>query len=170
MCRWLGVFGPTGKGFKERDQGARALTEAVTVRKSEVSLEHRFVFRMRWLEGRAKPATAHRDDFRGGEFEQALGAPRDAEAAALASPEGNVGIGRRQDEIIDAHDARVEALGKLAGRGVVASENAGAEGKGTLIGARHGFVEGQYQSPILVQWQRGHRATRALDVTLTKLE
>jgi thiamine phosphate synthase YjbQ (UPF0047 family) len=35
---------------------------------------------------------------------------------------------------------------------------------------RHGFVEGQYQSPILVQWQRGHRAARALHVTLTSLE
>jgi len=36
--------------------------------------------------------------------------------------------------------------------------------------SRRGFVEGQYQSPILVQWQRGHRPTRALDVTLTRLE
>jgi len=36
--------------------------------------------------------------------------------------------------------------------------------------SRRGFVEGQYQSPILVQWQRGHRATRALHVTLTRLE
>jgi thiamine phosphate synthase YjbQ (UPF0047 family) len=35
---------------------------------------------------------------------------------------------------------------------------------------RHGFVEGQYQSPILVQWQHGHRATRTLHVTLTSLE
>jgi hypothetical protein len=36
--------------------------------------------------------------------------------------------------------------------------------------SRRGFVEGQYQSPILVQWQRGHRPTRALHVTLTRLE
>jgi thiamine phosphate synthase YjbQ (UPF0047 family) len=35
---------------------------------------------------------------------------------------------------------------------------------------RPGFVEGEYQSPILVQWQRGHRGSRALDVTLTRLE
>jgi len=36
--------------------------------------------------------------------------------------------------------------------------------------SRRGFVEGQYQSPILVQWQRGHRPTRTLHVTLTRLE
>jgi thiamine phosphate synthase YjbQ (UPF0047 family) len=36
--------------------------------------------------------------------------------------------------------------------------------------ARHGFVEGQYQSPILVQWQRGHRPVRELQVTLTRLQ
>ena len=36
--------------------------------------------------------------------------------------------------------------------------------------SRRGFVEGQYQSPFLVQWQRGHRPTRALHVTLTRLE
>jgi len=36
--------------------------------------------------------------------------------------------------------------------------------------SRRGFVEGQYQSPILVQWQRGHHHTRALHVTLTRLE
>jgi thiamine phosphate synthase YjbQ (UPF0047 family) len=35
---------------------------------------------------------------------------------------------------------------------------------------RRGFVEGTYQSPILVQWQRGSRSTRALHVTLTRLE
>jgi len=35
---------------------------------------------------------------------------------------------------------------------------------------RRGFVEGRYQSPILVQWQRGPRAVRALHVTLTRLE
>jgi len=35
---------------------------------------------------------------------------------------------------------------------------------------RRGFVEGQYQSPILVQWQRGPRPLRVLDVTLTRLE
>jgi hypothetical protein len=33
-----------------------------------------------------------------------------------------------------------------------------------------GPVEGAYQSPILVQWQRPARATRVLDVTLTRLE
>ncbi|MBI4885496.1 MAG: hypothetical protein HY824_00215 [Acidobacteria bacterium] len=32
-----------------------------------------------------------------------------------------------------------------------------------------GLVEGTYQSPILVQWQRAPRATRVLDVTLTEL-
>lgn len=32
-----------------------------------------------------------------------------------------------------------------------------------------GFVEGTYQSPILVQWQRAPRETRTLDVTLTRL-
>lgn len=32
-----------------------------------------------------------------------------------------------------------------------------------------GFVEGTYQSPILVQWQRAPRETRVLDVTLTSL-
>jgi len=33
----------------------------------------------------------------------------------------------------------------------------------------HGaIVEGTYQSPILVQWNRGPRQSRALDVTLTR--
>ena len=32
-----------------------------------------------------------------------------------------------------------------------------------------GFVEGTYQSPILVQWQRAPRETRTLDVTLTQI-
>lgn len=31
-------------------------------------------------------------------------------------------------------------------------------------------VEGRYQSPILIQWQRTPRAGRVLDVTLTRLE
>ena len=35
---------------------------------------------------------------------------------------------------------------------------------------RQGFVEGVYQSPILVQWARPARQTRVLDVTLTRLE
>jgi len=35
---------------------------------------------------------------------------------------------------------------------------------------RRGFVEGRYQSPILVQWQRGPRQARVLHVTLTNLE
>jgi thiamine phosphate synthase YjbQ (UPF0047 family) len=35
---------------------------------------------------------------------------------------------------------------------------------------RRGFVEGTYQSPILVQWQRSPRATRVLHATLTRLE
>jgi hypothetical protein len=35
---------------------------------------------------------------------------------------------------------------------------------------RRGFVEGTYQSPILVQWQRGPRPVRTLHVTLTRLE
>jgi hypothetical protein len=35
---------------------------------------------------------------------------------------------------------------------------------------RRGFVEGPYQSPILVQWQRGPRSARVLHVTLTRLE
>jgi len=30
------------------------------------------------------------------------------------------------------------------------------------------IVEGTYQSPILVQWQRGNGHARALDVTLTR--
>ena len=34
----------------------------------------------------------------------------------------------------------------------------------------HGIIEGTYQSPILVQWQRAPRATRVLHVTLTQLE
>ena len=33
-----------------------------------------------------------------------------------------------------------------------------------------GFVEGPYQSPILVQWARPARRTRVLDVTLTRVE
>ena len=33
----------------------------------------------------------------------------------------------------------------------------------------HGIVEGTYQSPILVQWQRSPRGSRVLDVTLTEL-
>jgi len=33
----------------------------------------------------------------------------------------------------------------------------------------HGFIEGTYQSPILVQWQRSARQARRLDVTLTEL-
>ncbi len=35
---------------------------------------------------------------------------------------------------------------------------------------RTGFIEGTYQSPILVQWQHAPRATRQLDVTLTSLD
>lgn len=42
-----------------------------------------------------------------------------------------------------------------------------------LVADRHdgtpAFVEGTYQSPILVQWQRAPRETRTLDVTLTSL-
>ena len=33
----------------------------------------------------------------------------------------------------------------------------------------HGLIEGTYQSPILVQWQRAKRQTRVLEVTLTEL-
>ena len=33
----------------------------------------------------------------------------------------------------------------------------------------HGLIEGTYQSPILVQWQRAPREARCLDVTLTEL-
>ena len=33
---------------------------------------------------------------------------------------------------------------------------------------RGAIVEGTYQSPILVQWHRGHRQSRVLDVTLTR--
>ena len=35
---------------------------------------------------------------------------------------------------------------------------------------RRGFVEGQYQSPILVQWQKSPRPARVLHATLTRLE
>jgi thiamine phosphate synthase YjbQ (UPF0047 family) len=42
-----------------------------------------------------------------------------------------------------------------------------------LVAARDdgkpGIIEGTYQSPILVQWQRAPRQTRMLDVTLTEL-
>jgi thiamine phosphate synthase YjbQ (UPF0047 family) len=34
----------------------------------------------------------------------------------------------------------------------------------------HGIVEGTYQSPILVQWQRSRRQSRILHVTLTELQ
>jgi thiamine phosphate synthase YjbQ (UPF0047 family) len=34
----------------------------------------------------------------------------------------------------------------------------------------HGLIEGTYQSPILVQWQRAPRQTRILEVTLTELQ
>jgi thiamine phosphate synthase YjbQ (UPF0047 family) len=37
-------------------------------------------------------------------------------------------------------------------------------------GRRSGPVEGVYQSPILIQWQRAHRDMRELDVTLYRLE
>ena len=33
----------------------------------------------------------------------------------------------------------------------------------------HGLIEGTYQSPILVQWDRAPRETRVLDVTLSEL-
>lgn len=33
----------------------------------------------------------------------------------------------------------------------------------------HGLIEGTYQSPILVQWQRAPRESRVLEVTLTEL-
>jgi thiamine phosphate synthase YjbQ (UPF0047 family) len=36
--------------------------------------------------------------------------------------------------------------------------------------SRPAIVEGTYQSPILVQWQRAPRQTRTLDVTLTELQ
>jgi hypothetical protein len=35
---------------------------------------------------------------------------------------------------------------------------------------QRGFVEGTYQSPILVQWQRSPRPARVLHATLTRLE
>ena len=35
---------------------------------------------------------------------------------------------------------------------------------------RRGFIEGTYQSPILVQWQRSPRPVRVLHATLTRLE
>jgi hypothetical protein len=34
----------------------------------------------------------------------------------------------------------------------------------------HGLIEGTYQSPILVQWQRAPRQTRVLEVTLTEIQ
>ena len=34
----------------------------------------------------------------------------------------------------------------------------------------HGLIEGTYQSPILVQWDRAPRETRVLDVTLSELQ
>ena len=34
----------------------------------------------------------------------------------------------------------------------------------------HGLIEGTYQSPILVQWQRAPRQTRVLDVSLTEIQ
>ena len=34
----------------------------------------------------------------------------------------------------------------------------------------HGLIEGTYQSPILVQWQRAPRQARVLDVSLTELK
>jgi len=37
-------------------------------------------------------------------------------------------------------------------------------------GGRPGPVEGVYQSPILIQWQRATRDVRELDVTLYRLE
>jgi len=33
----------------------------------------------------------------------------------------------------------------------------------------NGIIEGTYQSPILVQWQRAPRQTRVLEATLTEL-
>jgi thiamine phosphate synthase YjbQ (UPF0047 family) len=41
---------------------------------------------------------------------------------------------------------------------------------GERADGRHGFVEGTYQSPILVQWQKSPRPTRVLHATLTRLE
>ncbi|HEX2442252.1 MAG TPA: hypothetical protein VHT71_28325 [Methylomirabilota bacterium] len=41
---------------------------------------------------------------------------------------------------------------------------------GERADGRHGFVEGTYQSPILVQWQKSPRATRVLHATLTRLD
>jgi hypothetical protein len=35
-------------------------------------------------------------------------------------------------------------------------------------GGPSAIVEGTYQSPILVQWHRGQRQSRVLDVTLTR--
>jgi len=37
-------------------------------------------------------------------------------------------------------------------------------------GTRPSIIEGTYQSPILVQWQKAPRETRMLDVTLTELQ
>jgi thiamine phosphate synthase YjbQ (UPF0047 family) len=39
-----------------------------------------------------------------------------------------------------------------------------------LLVAKRGLVEGTYQSPILVQWQRAARPVRALHVTLTSID
>jgi len=43
---------------------------------------------------------------------------------------------------------------------LLVSDRQGPQGK---------IVEGTYQSPILVQWQRAPRESRTLDVTLTSL-
>ena len=42
---------------------------------------------------------------------------------------------------------------------LLVSDRQGPQGK---------IVEGTYQSPILVQWHRGNRQARVLDVTLTR--
>jgi hypothetical protein len=36
------------------------------------------------------------------------------------------------------------------------------------VAGRGAIVEGTYQSPILVQWSRGPRHARTLDLTLTR--
>ena len=68
----------------------------------EVSLENRGILGMCRLEGWTETTATHGHDFGRGEFEQALRAPRDAETAALASAEREVGIGSWNDEVIDA--------------------------------------------------------------------
>jgi thiamine phosphate synthase YjbQ (UPF0047 family) len=98
------------------------------------------------------------------EYRQTLANPRAVAGRALNSGLDTLGLHGSFLESLLARTLAVPAARILRIRRSIS----------LLVAARHdgrlGPVEGVYQSPILIQWQRAPRSTRTLDVTLTRLE